>query len=592
MSNLSFPNKNEIRSALAYFSKKEWIVFFALLAVLFISTIAILESVNKSFMVAVPARGGSISEGVIGAPRFVNPVLALSDADKDLVSLIYSGLMRKNPDGTLAPDLAEKYDISPDGLTYTFTLKDKIYFHNGDTVTADDVIFTINEAKDPVIKSPIKGSWDGISVEKIDDKTIKFTLKQPYASLLENATLGIMPKNLWSNSPIELNEANMSPVGSGPYEVSNVSKQSSGIIDSYELSYFKKFILGKPYIKNITLKFYPNESDLINALQNGNIDQASAITPENAEILKNKGYRIESSVLPRVFGLFFNQNQMQIFTDKHIIEAINQAVDKDRIVREVLSGYGIAIDDPIPPNMIAYQKLDEENNPSREENLNKAQDILTKDGWRKNTDGLLEKTSVTKSKTTTKSKGKTIAKTTTSSKTNTIEFTISTGNAPELAKTAELVAEDLRAIGMKVDVKTFEVGNLNQTVIRPRQYDVLLFGQIINHESDLFAFWHSSQRKDPGLNIAMYTNAKVDKILEDALVTLNESNRVKKYAQFENEIKKDSPAVFIYSPDFIYAVSKNLDGLAIDHLISPSDRFSNAYSWYAQKDNVWKIFSK
>ncbi|MES2023172.1 MAG: ABC transporter substrate-binding protein [Patescibacteria group bacterium] len=593
MSNLSFPNKNEIRSALAYFSKKEWMIFFVLLAILFISTIAILESVNKSFMVSVPARGGTISEGIIGAPRFVNPVLALSDADKDLVSLIYSGLMRKNPDGTLAPDLAEKYDVSPDGLTYTFTLKDKIYFHDSKPVTADDIIFTVSEAKDPIIKSPIKGNWDGINVEKVDDKTIKFTLKQPYASFLENATLGIMPKSLWSNSPIELNETNMNPVGSGPYEVSNVSKQSSGIIDSYELSYFSKFILSKPYVKNITLKFYPNEGDLITALQGGNINQASSITPENAEKLKNKGYRIESSVLPRVFGLFFNQNQAQIFTDKHVIEAINQAVDKDRIVREVLSGYGVAIDDPIPPNMIAYQKLTEEDKSSREENLQKAQDILTKDGWKKNADGFLEKTAVPKTKAkTSKTKSKVVAKVVTASKINTIEFTISTGNAPELTKTAELVAEDLRAIGMKVDVKTFEVGNLNQSVIRPRKYDALLFGQIINHESDLFAFWHSSQRKDPGLNIAMYTNAKVDKILEDALVTLDENNRVKKYAQFENEIKKDSPAVFIYSPDFIYAVSKNLNGLAIDHLISPADRFANSYSWYTEKTNVWKMFSK
>src|SRR6185369_17927164 len=110
-----------------------------------------------------------------------------------------------------------------------------------------------------------------------------------------------------------------------------------------------------------------------------------------------------------------------------------------------------------------------------------------------------------------------------------LQFSISTGNAPELAKTAELIKDDLAAVGIKVDIKTFETGNLNQNVIRPRKYDALLFGEIINNESDLFAFWHSSQRKDPGLNVAMYTNAKVDKILEDAFVTADEETRVKKY---------------------------------------------------------------
>ncbi len=129
-------------------------------------------------------------------------------------------------------------------------------------------------------------------------------------------------------------------------------------------------------------------------------------------------------------------------------------------------------------------------------------------------------------------------------------------------------------------------------MIRPRKYDALLFGTIINSESDLFAFWHSSQRKDPGLNVAMYTNAKVDKILKDAFVSLDEQSRIKKYIQFSEEIKKDMPAVFLYSPDFIYIVSKNLKESKIDHIISPSDRYLNVYLWYTQTEKVWKIFSK
>ncbi len=570
------PSKNEIKKAISHFSKREYFVFLGLVVILFVSTLTILERINKSFMVSVALQGGSISEGIIGTPRFINPVLAFSDADQDLVSLIYSGLMRKNPDGTLTTDLASKYEVSKDGLIYTFTLNNDIYFHDGKPVTPDDIIFTVNKVKDPTIKSPKKVNWDGVSVEKIDEKTIKFTLKQPIASFLENTTLGIMPAYLWNDSPIELNNANTEPIGSGPFKVSSVSKQSSGLIDYYDLVPFEKFNLGKPFLEKITLRFYPNEDAQMLALQSGEVDQIGSVTPTNANILKEKNYRIESLTLPRVFGLFFNQNQNQIFTDKNIIKAIDLAVDKDKIVRDVLLGYGVVINDPIPPNMIDYQKLNTGDNISQEEKIKKAQDLLAKDGWKKGEDGFLQKTIVDKKKK------KTISY---------LEFSISTSNSPELAKSAELIKQNLENIGMKVDVKTFEIGNLNQGVIRPRKYDALLFGEIINRKSDLFAFWHSSQRKDPGLNVAMYTNAKVDKILEDAFTTIDEKARIKKYIQFEDEIRKDMPAVFLYSPDFIYVVSKDLQGFSLDHITTSGDRFLNSYLWYTKTDNVWKIFS-
>lgn len=573
----SLPSKNEIQKAIAHFSKKEYFVFIGFVVIFIISTLLILRNINASFMISVPMKGGSVSEGIVGTPRFINPILAYSDVDQDLVSLIYSGLMRKNADGTINPDLALKYEVSKDGLTYVFTLRDNIYFHDEKDITADDVVFTINKIKDTIIKSPKKGNWDGISVEKIDTKTVKFVLKQPYTSFLENTTIGIMPAHIWNGSPIELNNANTEPIGSGAFMVNKISKQSTGLIDYYDLLPFKKFNLMEPYLKKFTLHFYPNEENLISALLNKEVDQISSITPINAEMLKEKGYRIESLTLPRVFGLFFNQSQNQIFTDKNVIKAIDLAINKEKIVRDILLGYGIVIDNPIPPNMINYQKLNKENVISREEKISKAKDILNKDGWKIGDDGFLQKTTIDKKKKKT---------------TNYLEFSISTGNAPELANSANLIKQDLENIGIKVDVKTFEIGNLNQGVIRPRKYDALLFGQIINHESDLFAFWHSSQRKDPGLNVAMYTNAKVDKILEDAFTTTDEQARIKKYAQFEDEIKKDMPAIFLYSPDFIYIISKNIQGFSIDHITTPGDRFLNSHLWYTNTDNVWKIFSK
>ncbi len=566
--------RNEMKRAIFSFSKREWFVFLALALALLVSTIGILGKINKSFMVSVPMEGGTIKEGIIGTPRFVNPILASTEADRALVSLVYSGLMRKSVDGTIIPDLAESVETTPDGLSYTFILKNEIYFHDKKPVTVDDVIFTINAIKDPIIKSPRKGNWDGVTTERVDDRTIRFTLKQPFANFLENATVPIMPAHIWENSPIELNEANLYPVGSGPYQVLKVNKESSGIVNSYELISFKDFTLGKPYIRKINLSFYPNEDDAIAAERDGKIDQLGSISPENTINLRERDSKIVSSVLPRIFGLFFNQNENQIFTNKNVVSAIEKAIDKDRIIQEVLGGYGVSIDNPIPAHVLPSTNTSALS--TQDAKIEEAKEILKRDGWSIGESGYLEKT------ITDSNKKKTTA---------TISFSISTGNAPELAKSAEIIKENLTALGMKVDVKVFEVGNLNQSVIRPRNYDALLFGQIINTESDLYAFWHSSERKDPGLNVAMYTNAKVDKILEDTFGNQDQALRQKKYMQMVDEIKKDMPAVFLYSPSFIYIVSKDLQGLNIDHLIFPSDRFLNAYLWYTKTDNVWKIFA-
>ena len=232
------PGKLAINSVLSSFSRRERIVFFGLVVVLLLSTILILESINKSFMVEVPLRGGSTSLGIIGTPRFINPILANSLADESLTALIYSGLMRRSPDGTLIPDLAEKYEMSENGLIYTFTLKDNLYFQDEKIVTVDDVIFTISKIKDSIVKSSHKANWDGVSVEKVDEKTVRFTLKQPYASFLENTTLGIIERALWDNSPIELNTANTSPIGSGPYMINTVNKKSSWVNHILKISVY------------------------------------------------------------------------------------------------------------------------------------------------------------------------------------------------------------------------------------------------------------------------------------------------------------------------------------------------------------------
>lgn len=564
------PTRNEIQSSINSLSKREWRIFVVCLVVAIITGIVLLSKINKTISTIIPAEGGSISEGIVGTPRFINPVLALSDADKDMATLIFSGLMRQDSTGNLIPDLASSYEISDDGLEYTFHLRENAVFHDGASVMADDVVYTIETIKDPTIKSPRKINWDGITVEKVDERTVRFTLKESFASFLENTTIGILPAHLWQKITSEqfpFSDLNIEAVGSGPYKKAKI-KKSSGIVTSYGLKSFSKFTLGKPYIKRFTLVFYANEKEMVQALEKNDVDQISAITGDKAREFEGRDENIQTAILPRIFGLYFNQSQAPIFLDKNVVLAFDLAINRDRIIREVLSGYGVPLGSPIPTSIIGKDATQDE---TTLYDIAKAEALLTKAGYVLGDDGFRHKTE--------------------KKKVTDLTFSISTGDAPELTQTATFIKEDLEKIGAKVELKVFELGALNQNVIRPRKYDALFFGQVVAHESDLYAFWHSSQRKDPGSNIALYTNAKVDKLLESALITLNREDRLEKYIQIKTEMSKDKPALFIYAPNFIYLTAPNVYNVDMSHITAAAERFSTIYHWYIQTERIWNVFA-
>jgi peptide/nickel transport system substrate-binding protein len=204
--------------------------------------------------------------------------------------------------------------------------------------------------------------------------------------------------------------------------------------------------------------------------------------------------------------------------------------------------------------------------------MEKAVEILAKAGWKPDPEnGVLEKT---------------VKKTT-----ERLEFTISTSNTPELKSAALIIKESWEKLGAKVNLAFFDTGDLNQGIIRPRKYDALLFGEIVGRDLDLYAFWHSSQRNDPGLNIANYTNIKADKILEQARTTNDIFDRLDKYNSFAEEVAKDIPAIFIYSPYFIYILPEKIKGVEILNIALPSERFLDVKDWFIETDHVWKIFA-
>lgn len=587
---IKIPKKDEVLTLIKSLNKKQFILFLSALFVALVADIIMLSKINNKFMVEVPESGGSIVEGIVGIPVFINPVLAVSEADKDLTKLVYSGLMRKNGEGEFIPDLAESFEISPNKLTYTFILKDNIYFHDGKKLTTDDIEFTINKIKDPLIKSPYYGQWINVDISKQNEKTISFIIKQPSSSFLENTTIGIIPMHIWenlNNAEFVLSDLNNKGIGSGPYFIKSISKNKEGVPESYKLKRFKKFALGTPYIKEIQIISFSNENDLLKAISSKKISQAGNLSPQNAKSLEKNGLKIHKAILPRMFGLFFNSEENKIFSDKTIINAFNKAINKQKIIDEVLFGYGLEINNPISRNLSNYEK--EVNKTSIEE----ANKILEKAGWLMAEDGFRYKG---KTKTIVKTSivnGKKV-KTTQSVPDGTptkLHFSLSTANDPELNSVVEIIKQDLKIIGVDIEIKSYDTGALNQ-LIRERKYESLFLGQVINNDSDLFAYWHSSQKKDPGLNIALYGNSKIDGIIESIQKGLTDKELEEKYHQFTNEFNKDLPAIFIYSPEYLYAVKSSVKSISFDIVKNSSDRFNSIYKWYINSNDVWKIFTK
>jgi peptide/nickel transport system substrate-binding protein len=569
--------RGRINQTIHSFSLTGAVIFYTLLIAFGASALSMVWKINNHFMTEVPARGGAIVEGIVGLPRYINPVLAVTDGDKDLTSLIYSGLLRHDTQGELILDIAEDYFISTDGKVYTFTLKDDVTFHDGERVTADDVVFTISKIQDANVKSPKRANWAGVLVSKVDERTVTFTLPQAYAPFIENATIGILPKHLWENTTPEtfaLEGLNTEPIGSGPYILNAIKKDRTGSAQAYELTANRKFILGTPHISSVIFKVFDTENELVNAYRAGEINSVSSLSPEVAMLLQEQGADVHTAALPRVFGVFFNQDKNEILASKDVRRALDISVDRTYITNTVLQGFGTPLSGPVPEAFIdttpnsASSTVSQSSETRKEE----AQAILEKAGWVRNANGIREKKI--------------------RNATTTLSFSITTSDAPELKQAAEIVKSEWQKIGADVTIKVYEGGQLNQDIIRPRQYESLLFGQIVNKELDLYAFWHSSQREDPGLNISLYNNPKADTILEALRTLHSKEERIAEYEKLATLIASDIPAVFLYSPELIHIASPKVHNITLRKLTAPSERFDGIYTWYVNIDRVWQAFAQ
>ncbi|MBU2068386.1 MAG: ABC transporter substrate-binding protein [Patescibacteria group bacterium] len=548
--------------------RERWIMR-GLFTLILISSVVLLINLYVNKTQILPQIGGDYKEGILGQPRFINPILSqTNDADRDLSQLVYSSLFKYNGQGNLIPDLIEEYSIEEDNLIYNLTLKKDVLWHDGEPLTANDVIFTIKTIQDPEYKSPLKNNWQSVQVEKIDEFSIRIKLNNVYAPFLHNLTVGILPKHLWagiSATNFPLAQYNLKPIGSGPYQFKEFKKNDDGQVKSMEFIRNENYYLGDgPYIKNISILFYENQTDLIKAYQKRQINGLSFLSSSNQSNLRNN-VQIHQIDLPIYYAVFFNQTKNKALADKTVRLALSYATNKQEIIEKVLTNQGQIVDSPLLKNWPGYS----ENIKIYDFALEHAQNILEEAGWKdEDEDNIREKT-INNQETK-------------------LEFDLVASNWPEFQQTAEILKEQWEKIGAQINLIIIEATDIQQEYLRPRDYQALLFGEVLSAQPDPFAFWHSTQKKDPGLNIAFYENSKVDKLLEEARQTTDQEEQNEKYAKFQELLIDDAPAVFLYSPTYLYPVNKKVRGIEIGKLAQPSYRFSQIENWFIRIDRVWK----
>ncbi len=488
-----------------------------------------------------PAVGGTYREGIIGQPVFINPIIPTTNADRDMAKVIFGSFS----------DITETIKHSDDGKSWNVRIKENVFWHDGERLTSDDIIFTLNTIQDREARSPLFTSFQGVSVERISELEVKFTLQSSYAFFEEEhlRNLSIIPKHIFGDLPIQnfkLSIYGLKPIGFGPYKVDSYEKDDRGVINAFYLSANDKYIGGAPYISSFVFRFYKDEGELIKAYDDFQIDgfllgSSESAAAESSEVVKirHKLYDLASS---RYYSIFINQALgNKDLKNIKVRQALSRTIDREAIISDIFGSYAIPLYGPTPLTEKPTNDYD---------------------------------ASVLKG----------------------VKLNITLPEEEFLIKTAETIKTTWEGYGADVTLNVLPLKTIQEKTLKNTDYELLMLGNTLGHSNDLFSFWHSSRRFYPDQNLSLYQNKKVDAMLEAYRKDFNTETRLENLKKISDAIAADYPAVFLYSPDYIYIATPRLngfnqmsaEGFNKDATINTSsDRFLNVKDWYLKTQRVF-----
>ena len=530
-----------------------WQMLLAVVGIILLTLLMGATAYNVS-TVLVPERGGVFREGVAGNPQYINPLLCHThEIDRDLCSLLFRGLTRLDQQGRVVPDLAERW-TAPDGLVYTFTLRENQFWHDGKPVTIDDLLFTIEMMQNP--DSPILPDlaelWRSVTVEPVDEHTVRLLLDEPFAPFLDFTTIGLLPKHIWQDVPpseLLTSPLNLRPVGNGPMQATLTSAQ---FIRLERNPYSSEDI---PMVSALEFHFYPDYPSIYAAYTEGELDGVSQVMQSDISLAQARtDMQLFSAPLSTYVGVVFNlQNpDVPFLQDAIVRRALYHALDREQLLHDVVGGHGVLASSPIPSNNWGHAP----DTPSYDYDPDEARRLLDESGWvDTDGDGTRDKNGLP------------------------MQLILLTNDGPTRIALIEQIAADWQAVGVKVVVESVSFGGFVSDFLTPRRFEAALLSWDITGDPDPFPLYHSSQIAT-GQNYGGWSNQEADALVIEARSTVDPEKRRALYAQFQHLFAADVPAIPLYYPVYTYGVSERVKAVQIGPLNTPADRFATFPDWY------------
>lgn len=540
-----------------------WVGLFVLLiAITFYQILAL----SPYFQSEQPVRGGTFTEGIVGSFTNANPMYATGPVDSSVSRLVFAGLLKYDSSNKLVGDLAESWKADASETVYTVKLRPNLQWQDGHELTSADVVFTYKTIQNPDAKSPLLSSWQGIQVAAPDKQTIVFTLPNILSSFPHSLTNGIVPAHVLKEvSPAQMRSTQFntaSPIGAGPFKWSaiEISKTSGNQEGKIGLVANERYYGGEPALEKFVISYFTDEAQMLESFERKELTAMSGLNSLPDTFTDDETVEQYNIPLTAQVAVFFKTSQ-EILADVKVRQALVQAVDQNKL----LDGMGFPVIASRQPFLQGHPGYDATLN-QLAFNTEKATALLNEAGWAVGKDGVREKA------------GKQLS------------FGLYSQSTSEYAYVTQQLQNDWQKIGVKVEVFLQSDSDLKSTVAN-HTYDALLYGIALGPDSDIYAYWGSTQADERAanrVNFSEYKSAVADKALEGGRTRSDPALKTAKYKPFLEVWRSDAPALMLYQPRYLYVARNFVHGFDPTVLNTATDRYANVANWMVRIDKVKK----
>jgi peptide/nickel transport system substrate-binding protein len=515
---------------------------------------------------AVP--GGAHSEALVGSLLRLNPILDFGNqVDRDVDRLLYSGLVRFDDQGIPQPDLAESWSVSADATLYTFSIREDAVWHDGEPVTAADVIYTFSKLQDDDYPGPsdIHEFWKEVKVILLNDHTVQFQLPEPHAPFLDHLSLGLLPDHLLrgvSATALIDHPFNLDPVGSGPFRFGHFLVEDDQIV-GVVLEAFEDYYGQPPFLERVEFHCYPDSASALEAYEEGEVEAIGSVGEDILpQVLADPGLNLYTARLPEIGLVLLNTRHVEktFFAEQKVRQALLMAINREWLIDRVFEGQAVPADGPILPGNWAFAE-DVQPLPF---DLERAAQLLETLEWKLPAGAAPGTPEYLRAKDD-----------------QTLSFELLYPDEPKFELLAQLLEQSWSAIGVQATLTPVDPSTLLQDYLEPREFEAALTTINLGRypDPDPYPLWHDTQ-VETGQNYGGFSDRNISIWLEQARITPDLIRRAELYRSFQFRFRDQVPALLLYYPVYSYAIDSRVLGVAVGPLYDPSDRFASILDWH------------